>query len=331
MPPKAGPVNAGPGNSERELPRASNVAPPKEFTADKAWARLDRFLAALDIGLTRSQLHRMVVQGSVLLNGYSSKPSQTVQRGDRVSVLAPPPRVLDLAPQWMPLHLVYQDAHVVVIDKPQGLSVHPGPGHPDRTLVNGLLALCPDIQGIGDGVRPGIVHRLDKDTSGLMMVAKNHQAHLSLSAQIKDREVTKGYLALATGEFPMTKGQIDAPIGRDPRNRKRMAVVPGGRESRTNYRVLESWNGFTLLQLYLESGRTHQIRVHLAYLGHPLLGDRLYGKSYLTLDRQFLHANHLGFRHPANGEYVEFHSPPPKDLEDVLLSLHETAPKKAGG
>ncbi len=326
MPAKAGPEKSGP-----ELPSASNVTTPNEFTADKAWARLDRFLAALGTGLTRSQLHRLVVQGSVLLNGYCSKPSQTIQRGDRVSVSVPPPRTLDLAPQWMPIQLVYQDEHVVVIDKPPGLSVHPGPGHPDRTLVNGLLALCPDIQGVGDGVRPGIVHRLDKDTSGLMMVAKNHQAHLSLSAQIKDREVTKGYLALATGDFPLTKGEIDAPIGRDPRNRKRMAVVPGGRESRTNYRVLESWNGYTLLQLYLESGRTHQIRVHLAYLGHPLLGDRLYGKPYPALDRQFLHANHLGFRHPASGENVEFHSPPPKDLEDVLLSLRETAPNQAGG
>jgi 23S rRNA pseudouridine1911/1915/1917 synthase len=325
------PAKAGPEKSGPELPSASNVTTPNEFTADKAWARLDRFLAALGTGLTRSQLHRLVVQGSVLLNGYCSKPSQTIQRGDRVSVSVPPPRTLDLAPQWMPIQLVYQDEHVVVIDKPPGLSVHPGPGHPDRTLVNGLLALCPDIQGVGDGVRPGIVHRLDKDTSGLMMVAKNHQAHLSLSAQIKDREVTKGYLALATGDFPLTKGEIDAPIGRDPRNRKRMAVVPGGRESRTNYRVLESWNGYTLLQLYLESGRTHQIRVHLAYLGHPLLGDRLYGKPYPALDRQFLHANHLGFRHPASGENVEFHSPPPKDLEDVLLSLRETAPNQAGG
>ena len=314
---------------------AGDQVPAKVFTVDKTWPRLDRFLASLDlgldIGLTRSQLHRLVVQGSVLVNGNSSKPSQTVHPGDRVSVSVPPPRPLDLVPQWMPLQLVYQDEHIVVIDKPPGLSVHPGPGHPDRTLVNGLLALCPDIQGIGNGVRPGIVHRLDKDTSGLMMVAKNHQAHLGLSAQIKDRQVTKGYLALAKGIFQENKGQIDAPIGRDPRNRKRMAVAPGGRESRTNYQVLESFGGHTLLQLYLESGRTHQIRVHLAYLGHPLLGDPLYGKTSPMLNRQFLHANHLGFRHPASGENLEFRSSPPEDLAGVLASLKETAQNKVIG
>ncbi len=306
-------------------------APTKEFEVGKTWPRLDRFLASLDMGLgmglTRNQLHRLVVQGSVLVNGRSSKPSQTLQKGDRVSVSVPPPRVLDLVPQWMPLQLVFQDEHIVVIDKPPGLSVHPGPGHPDRTLVNGLLALCPDIQGIGDGLRPGIVHRLDKDTSGLMVVAKNHQAHVALSVQIKDRQVTKGYLALATGNLREPKGQIDAPIGRDPRNRKRMAVAPGGRESRTNYQVLESFKGHTLLQLYLESGRTHQIRVHLAHLGHSLLGDLLYGKASPMLSRQFLHANHLGFRHPASGQGVEFRSAPPEDLADVLTSLRETAPK----
>ena len=299
--------------------------PAKEISADKPWSRLDQFLVDLDIGLTRSQLHRLVVQGAVLVNGHSSKPSQSIQRGDLVSVSVPPPRTLDLIPQWMPLELVFQDEHIVVIDKPPGLSVHPGPGHPDHTLVNGLLALCPDIQGIGDGMRPGIVHRLDKDTSGLMMVAKNHQAHLSLSAQIKDRQVTKGYVALATGILAQSKGQIDAPIGRDPRNRKRMAVEPGGRESRTNYQMLESIGVHTLLQLYLESGRTHQIRVHLAHLGHPLFGDTLYGKASPMLDRQFLHANHLGFRHPESGKEVEFHSKLPKDLEDVLLLLKDTA------
>ena len=336
---KSGAARPGTANSG---PVGQGLA--REFTADKSWPRLDRYLSSLDLGLdlgldpglTRSQLHRLVVQGSVLVNGYSSKPSQTIQVGDRVTVSIPPPRTLDLAPQWMPLQLVYQDEHIVVIDKPPGLSVHPGPGHPDRTLVNGLLALCPDIQGIGDSVRPGIVHRLDKDTSGLMMVAKNHQAHLALSAQIKDRQVTKGYLALATGIFPADKGQIDAPISRDPRNRKRMAVAPGGRDSKTNYRVieslvLESLDRYTLLQLYLESGRTHQIRVHLAYLGHPLLGDQLYGKASPMLNRQFLHANHLGFRHPASGQNLEFRSALPEDLAHVLESLQAIAANYGGG
>ena len=295
----------------------------REFTVEAGGQRLDYFLAGSSTGLTRSQLRRLIESGSVLLNGRPAKPSQKVKGGDRVSVSVPPPRRLDLAAQWMPLEVVYQDRDLVVIDKPAGLSVHPGPGHPDHTLVNGLLALCPDIQGIGDGIRPGIVHRLDKDTSGLMVVAKNHQTHQSLSAQIKDRLVIKGYLALATGKPTQHKGQIDAPIARDPRHRKRMAVVLGGRESRTNYRVLESIADFSLLELYLRTGRTHQVRVHLAYLGHPLLGDRLYGKPSPLLPRHFLHAHHLGFRHPATSKEVEFHSSLPKDLAAVVELLRD--------
>ena len=199
--------------------------------------------------------------------------------------------------------------------------MHPGPGHPDKTIVNGLLALCPDIQGIGGDIRPGIVHRLDKDTSGLMMVAKTHAAHQSLSQQIKSREVTKGYLALAVGQVEPRTGLIDLPISRDPRNRKRMAVVVGGREARTRYQVVKDPPGHSLVELLLETGRTHQIRVHLAYLGNPLLGDELYGRSHELLPRQFLHAHHLGFRHPASGDAMEFHSALPPDLEGALALL----------
>ena len=295
----------------------------REFTVQADGKRLDYFLAGESTGLTRSQLHRLIESGFVLLNGRPAKPSQKVRRADRVSVSVPPPRRLDLAPQWMPLEVVYQDGDLVVIDKPAGLSVHPGPGHPDHTLVNGLLALCPDIQGIGDGLRPGIVHRLDKDTSGLMVVAKNHQAHQSLSAQIKDRLVVKGYLALATGTPSRQHGEIDAPIARDPRHRKRLAVVLGGRESRTKYRVLERFSGFSLLELYLKTGRTHQVRVHLAHLGHPLLGDGLYGKSSPLLPRHFLHANHLGFKHPVTDKDMEFHSSLPQDLAVVVDRLRD--------
>ena len=295
----------------------------REFTVETGGPRLDYFLAGSSTGLTRSQLHRLIESGFVRLNGHPAKPSQRVKRGDRVSVSVPPPRRLNLTPQWMPLELVYQDGDLVVIDKPAGLSVHPGPGHPDRTLVNALLALCPDIQGIGDGLRPGIVHRLDKDTSGLMVVAKTHQAHLSLSAQIKDRLVIKGYLALATGKPTRQNGEIDAPIARNPRHRKRMAVVLGGRESRTSYRILESIGGFSLLELYLKTGRTHQIRVHLAHLGHPLLGDGLYGRSSPLLPRHFLHAHHLGFKHPATGKELEFHSSLPEDLAAVVDLLRD--------
>jgi len=295
----------------------------REFRVEKGGLRLDYFLAGRPAGLTRSQLHRLIENGSVLLNGRSAKPSQKVKRGDLVSVHVPPPRRLDLAPQWMPLDVIYQDGVIVVINKPAGLSVHPGPGHPDHTLVNVLLALCPDIEGIGDGVRPGIVHRLDKDTSGLMVVAKTHQAHLSLSAQIKNRHVIKGYMALATGTITPLNGQIDAPIARDPRHRKRMAVVLGGRDSSTRYRVLESIAGFSLVELYLKTGRTHQARVHLAHLGHPLLGDALYGRSSPVLSRHFLHAHHLGFKHPATNEDMEFHSGLPEDLAAVVDQLRD--------
>ena len=283
--------------------------------------RLDLFLAGQDLGLTRSQLRRLIDDGNVLLNGRAVKGSQRVRTGDQVSVSVPAPRPSEVVPQWMPLTVAFQDDELVVIDKPAGLSVYPGPGHPDHTLVNALLALCPGIQGIGGEIRPGIVHRLDKDTSGLMMVAKSHAAHLNLSAQIKDRQVTKGYLALVSGVMTEDSGTIDAPVARDPRNRKRMAVVAGGREARTGYRVVQTLPGWSLLELYLETGRTHQIRVHLAHLGHPLYGDGVYGRASRSLNRHFLHAHHLGFRHPSSGEEVEFRSELPAELAEVLDGL----------
>ena len=292
----------------------------QEFAVRAGAARLDQFVAQAT-GLTRSQVQRLTLEGHVLLNGHPARPSQKLRGGDRVSVTVPPPRELEVKPQWMPLTVAYQDDQVVVIDKPAGLSVHPGPGHPDRTLVNGLLALCPDIQGVGGAIRPGIVHRLDKDTSGLMMVAKTDRAHQDLSAQIKDRHITKGYLALAVGKLKSETGAIDARIARDPRHRKRMAVVEGGREARTRYRILEEIAGHSLLEVYLETGRTHQARVHLAYLGHPLLGDALYGKRSALLDRHFLHAYHLGFHHPVGGQWLEFRSELPEDLAGVIKEL----------
>ena len=293
---------------------------------------MDQFLAGQPTGLTRSQLQRLIGDGLALVNGSGSKASSKVRRGDRIMLTVPPPKPTEVVPQWMPLTVVYQDEHIAVIDKPAGLAVHPGPGHSDHTLVNALLAICPDIQGVGGEIRPGIVHRLDKDTSGLMVVAKTHQAHLDVSDQIKARQVDKGYLALAVGKVEPAVGVIDEPIGRDPHNRKRMAVVPDGREARTRYRVLEYimpsggvpmpsggvWAGYSLLEVVLETGRTHQIRVHLSFLGHPLMGDGVYGRSSPLLDRQFLHANRLGFRHPATGEPVEFRSELPPELSAVL-------------
>ena len=304
-----------------EATRGSGQEEKWEFKVEAGHVRLDQFLALQSTELTRAQLHRLIVEGQVLLNGRSAKPAQKVRSGDLVSLTIPPPRETGVLPQWMPLTVIYQDSDIVVIDKPAGLSVHPGPGHPDQTLVNGLLARCPDIQGVGGAIRPGIVHRLDKDTSGLMMVAKNHHSHQELSDQIKNRQVNKGYLALSTGTVTPDAGLIDQPIARDPRHRKRMAVVPGGRESRTRYKVLETPPGHSLLELILETGRTHQIRVHLAYLGHPLLGDGVYGRTSPRLDRHFLHAYKLGFQHPRTGEPLEFQSELPEDLAAVLEEL----------
>ena len=297
---------------------ATSLPEPRLVKVEAAGGRLDQYLADQDFGLTRSRLRQLILEGQVTVNGAAVKPSHKVRSGDLVAVSVPPPRPTSLAAQAIPITVVYQDEHLVVVDKPAGLTVHPGPGHPDRTLVNALLAMCPDIEGVGGEIRPGIVHRLDKDTSGLMVAAKNQQAHHSLSAQIKDRKVTKGYLALVDGTPGQPDGRIDAPVGRHPRHRTRMAVVVGGREARTSYRVLETLAGASLLELYLETGRTHQIRVHLAYLGHPLIGDSVYGKRSPLLGRHFLHAHHLGFRHPVSDEDLELRSPLPEDLAGAL-------------
>ena len=286
-----------------------------------AGRRLDQFLAEADLGLTRSRLRQLIAEGNVLVNGAAAKPAHRLRCGDRVSVSVPAPRPSGVVAQDIPIAVVYQDADLVVIDKPAGLSVHPGPGHPDRTLVNGLLALCPDIQGIGGEIRPGIVHRLDKDTSGLMMAAKTQDAHNRLSQQIKNREVSKGYLALVEGAPSPESGTIDVPIGRDPRRRTRMAVVPEGRESRTGYRLVERAAAHSLLELQLHTGRTHQARVHLAWLGHPLLGDAVYGRRSPLLPRHFLHAHSLSFAHPSSGQPMQFRSPLPPDLEAALESV----------
>ena len=294
-----------------------------EFQVAVDESRLDQYLAKQDTGLTRSQLQKLISEGQVLVNGSVAKPSNKVRAGDQVKLSVPPPRPTQLVAQDIPVTVVYQDENLVVIDKPAGLAVHPGPGHPDQTLVNALLAMCPDIQGIGGEIRPGIVHRLDKDTSGLMMVAKTHQAHIELSAQIKARQVTKGYLALVEGAPAPLQGKVDAPVGRHPRRRTRMAVVVGGKEARTSYKVKEQFQGHSLLELYLETGRTHQIRVHLAHIGHPLVGDTVYGKASPLVERHFLHAFHLGFKHPVTGEPLEFQTGLPSDLAAAVDALRQ--------
>ena len=289
-------------------------------------SRLDAWLAQLPelsaAGLSRSRLQSLAADGMITVNGNVARAAQRVRSHDAVTVRVPPARSpADLIPQDIPVPAVYEDEHLIVVDKPAGLPVHPGPGHPDGTLVNALLARCPDIRGIGGEIRPGIVHRLDLDTSGLMVVAKTQPAHQHLTEQLKSREFRKEYLAVAVGMVTPESGTINAPIARDPRHRQRMAVDTGGRAARTHYETLKELDGHTLLNLVLETGRTHQIRVHLAYLGYPLLGDGVYGKASDLVSRQFLHAARLGFHHPVTGAWMQHCSDLPGELAPVLEAL----------
>ena len=288
--------------------------------AEAAPARLDAWLAGRPAlaasGLSRSRLHGLARAGSVTVNGEKARPAQRLRSGDVVLVSVPPPQSLaDLTAQDLPLSIIYEDAAVAVVDKPAGLSVHPGPGHPDGTLVNALLFHCPDIRGIGGELRPGIVHRLDRDTSGLLVVAKTQRAHQRLTEQMQQRVTLKEYRAVAVGIVTPDAGAIDAAIARHPYHRQKMAVVADGRPARTHYRTDAAINGHTLLTVRLETGRTHQIRVHLAHLRYPILGDAVYGRASGVLGRQFLHAGRLGFYHPMTGEWSEYTAPLPDDLQ----------------
>lgn len=290
-----------------------------------AGLRLDKFLAEVYPDLSRSLVQKLIEDGQVSVDGQVMKPSSRVVAGQVVEVRVPAPQPVGIEPESIPLQVVYDDPDLVVVDKPAGLVVHPAAGHARGTLVNALIARYPDL-AIGTSLRPGIVHRLDKDTSGLMVVAKNDVAQASLSDQIKDRLVLKEYISLVHGPLEAPRGTIDAPIGRDPRNRKRMAIVAGGRPARTHFALKERFADYDLVEVRLETGRTHQIRVHFASIGHPVAGDRVYGRPdrELGLDRQFLHANRLGFRLPRTDEYVEFTSPLPADLQRVLEHLRSS-------
>lgn len=281
--------------------------------------RLDRFLARHIPGLSRSYAQQLIAEGLVMVNGKPRKPSGKVSPGDEVIVTVPAPRPLEVVPEARGLDILYEDADVLVLNKPAGLPVHPAPGHERGTLVNALLAYSPDLAGIGGRLRPGIVHRLDKDTSGVMVVAKNQRAHQSLACQIKDRQVLKLYLALVQGEVKPPQGLVDAPIARDPQHRKRMAVVSGGRPAQTSYRVLAAVPGLSFVEARLHTGRTHQVRVHFAALGHPVVGDPVYGRPSDLIDRQALHAWRLGFALPSDGTGREFTAPLPPDLRAALI------------
>lgn len=293
----------------------------RKLVADIQGERLDKFLAIRQADLSRSHISSLVARGFVTVNGSTAKASYRLKGGESIEIEVSPPSPTTLLPQAIPLSVVFENDDILVVDKAAGMVVHPAPGHPIGTLVNAILARLPEIGRIEDGLRPGIVHRLDKDTSGIMVVAKNRRAHEHVSSQIKERAIRKVYVALTMGYLDPTEGTISAHIGRDPRNRKRMAVVDGGREAETTYRVLEKFPGFTLVEALPKTGRTHQIRVHFSSMGHPLVGDTLYGGKNPRLDRHFLHAHILGFRLPSTEEYMEFSSPLPEELDIFLVQL----------
>lgn len=295
-----------------------------EFELDKT--RLDKALCTLDDTLTRASAVRLTESGNVTLNGKTASKSDKVKIGDIVEITYPEPVSSEALPQDIPLDIIYEDDDLLVVNKPKGMVVHPAAGNPDGTLVNALLYHCGDsLSGIGGVVRPGIVHRIDKDTSGLLMVAKNDTAHLKLSEQIKEHSFTREYEAVIIGHLKEQKGSIDAPIGRSKNDRKKMAVTElNSKNAVTRYEVLEEYPGFSYVRLRLETGRTHQIRVHMAYLGHPLAGDGVYGgrnAERIMEGGQCLHARKIGFIHPTTGKYMEFTSPLPEYFTKFLEKL----------
>lgn len=295
-----------------------------EHPVETGGERLDVFLAGRHSDLSRSRIRKLIDDGHVTVDGRLSKASMRLLAGQRVTLEVPPPSPAELRPWDVPLSVVFEDEDLIVIDKPAAMTVHPAPGNEDHTLANAVLAYAPDIEGIGGERRPGIVHRLDKDTSGLIVVAKNERAHANLSEQFKSRKVSKVYLALVVGQPSPPEADIDAPIGRHPHDRQRMAIVSTGRPAITRYRVLTSYKRATLLEVRPRTGRTHQIRVHLASVGHAVVGDATYGRSIPGLSRQFLHAHRLAFLHPVREEPVQFSVELPVDLRSYLDRLSPT-------
>ena len=297
-----------------------------EIIAAEGGTRIDAWLSANVPDLTRNAAQRLLTEGMVLVNGKPPKKNYKISAGDAVIVTIPDIAEVPLVPQNIPLDIVFEDEDVVVVNKPRGMVVHPAPGHPDGTLVNALMYHCGDsLSGVGGEKRPGIVHRIDKDTSGLLIVAKNDAAHLALSAQLSDRSLSRVYRAVVVGNLKQDSGTVDAPIGRHPNDRKKMAVThQNSRNAVTHWSVLERYRGYTHVRCKLETGRTHQIRVHMAHIGHPLLGDEVYGHAKLPekgLVGQCLHAKELQFIHPRTGEAVHLDTELPDYFKDVLTRL----------
>ena len=295
--------------------------------ADTPGERLDAFLARREAGLSRSAAQKLIEEGCVLRNGRPCRKNDRLEPGDAVRVTLPEPKAVDIRPTEMPLDIVYEDGDVLVINKPKGLVVHPAAGHSDDTLVNGLLyAMEGKLSGINGELRPGIVHRIDKDTSGLLAVAKNDFAHTVLASQLKDHTMARTYDAIVCGTLREDSGTVDAPIGRHPTDRKKMAVTQrNGKPAVTHWEVVTRYPGYTHVRCHLETGRTHQIRVHMAYIGHPILGDGVYGRKKPELGQtsQCLHAGALCFRHPRDGRPVMVFAPLPDYFQEVLRKLEK--------
>ncbi len=296
---------------------------------DESGKRLDLILTERYEPYTRSALQNLIRDGSVTVNDAAARAGVKLRAGDRVHIVFPPPRELDVKPEDIPLDILYEDDDLIIVNKPKGMVVHPAPGHDSGTLVNALLYHCKDsLSGINGVLRPGIVHRIDRDTSGSIIVCKNDRAHRAVAGQLKEHSITRRYRAIVHGRLT-EDGTIQTTIGRDPKQRKKMAAnVPGGRNAVTHYRVLENFDRFTYLECELETGRTHQIRVHMKYIGHPVLGDEVYGPArcpFPDLHGQMLHAMTIGLIHPTTGEYLEVEAPLPEEFTEVLNRLRTSA------
>ena len=292
--------------------------------SDKTGERLDFFIASNIQELSRTAVKRLIEDGNIKVNEKEQKVSYKVQENDVVEINVPEARELDIKAQDIPVEVVYEDNDIIVVNKPKGLVVHPANGNWDGTLVNAIMAICKDsLSGIGGEIRPGIVHRLDKDTSGLLIIAKNDESHLNMSNQIKDRKVKKIYYALVRGVVSEDEATINMPIARSTKDRKKMAVNKNGKEAITHFKVLERFSKYTLLEVKIDTGRTHQIRVHLSEIGHPVVGDEVYsnGKNDFGIKGQLLHAKSLTFRHPITGEEMHLEAELPKEFTDVLQEL----------
>lgn len=286
--------------------------------------RIDKVISTLDEEWSRTQVQQWIKDGNVLVNGQKIKTNYKCSINDEIEISIPDPELLDVIPEEMDLDIYFEDKDVLVVNKPSGMVVHPAPGHLTGTLVNGLMAHCKDLSGINGVLRPGIVHRIDKDTSGLLMVAKNDMAHEKLVNQLVEKTVTRKYRAIVHGVIPHDFGTIDAPLGRDTRDRQSMTVVDNGKHAVTHFQVIERFKDFTFVECQLETGRTHQIRVHMKYIGYPLAGDPKYGpKKTLDINGQALHAGILGFNHPRTNEYLEFEASLPEEFEEVLEQLRK--------